>query len=82
MPALTHYPPGISNSNQEASIAGSVAAAHYIRSVAPVYNIPVVLHTVCEDSVDASDIELNVIGSLREETSAVVRWNGKMTLAK
>ncbi|KAF2103865.1 putative fructose-bisphosphate aldolase 1 [Rhizodiscina lignyota] len=36
---------GVSNSNQEASIAGAVAAAHYIRSVAPIYNIPVVLHT-------------------------------------
>jgi len=36
---------GVDNKNQEASIAGSVAAAHYIRSVAPLYNVPVVLHT-------------------------------------
>jgi fructose-bisphosphate aldolase class II len=36
---------GVSNSNQEASIAGSIAAAHYIRSIAPSYGIPVVLHT-------------------------------------
>lgn len=36
---------GIDNKNQEASIAGAVAAAHYIRAVAPVYGIPVVLHT-------------------------------------
>jgi fructose-bisphosphate aldolase class II len=36
---------GVSNSNQEASIAGSIAAAHYIRSIAPTYGIPVVLHT-------------------------------------
>ncbi len=38
---------GIANSKekQEASVAGAVAAAHYIRSVAPVYEIPVVLHT-------------------------------------
>ncbi|KAF1920897.1 hypothetical protein BDU57DRAFT_509368 [Ampelomyces quisqualis] len=36
---------GIDNKNQEASIAGSVAAAHFIRSVAPLYNVPVVLHT-------------------------------------
>lgn len=36
---------GIDNKNQEASIAGAVAAAHYIRSIAPTYGIPVVLHT-------------------------------------
>ncbi|KAJ5683788.1 Fructose-bisphosphate aldolase [Penicillium maclennaniae] len=36
---------GVSNDGQAASIAGAVAAAHYIRSVAPVYGIPVILHT-------------------------------------
>jgi fructose-bisphosphate aldolase, class II len=36
---------GLSNDGQAASIAGSVAAAHYIRSIAPAYEIPVVLHT-------------------------------------
>ncbi|MCJ1359107.1 MAG: Fructose-bisphosphate aldolase 1 [Icmadophila ericetorum] len=36
---------GVSNSNQEASIAGAIAGAHYIRSVAPAYGIPVILHT-------------------------------------
>ncbi|KAI4738880.1 fructose-BISphosphate ALDOLASE, class II, partial [Aureobasidium sp. EXF-12298] len=36
---------GVDNKNQEASIAGSIAAAHYIRAVAPAYGIPVVLHT-------------------------------------
>lgn len=36
---------GVDNKNQEASIAGAVAAAHYIRSVAPIYGVPVVLHT-------------------------------------
>lgn len=36
---------GVSNSNQAASIAGGIAAAHYIRSIAPSYGIPVVLHT-------------------------------------
>ncbi|CAF9928848.1 MAG: Fructose-bisphosphate aldolase 1 [Heterodermia speciosa] len=36
---------GVGNSKQEASIGGAVAAAHYIRSIAPYYNIPVVLHT-------------------------------------
>jgi len=36
---------GVGNKNQEASIAGAVAAAHYIRAVAPAYGIPVVLHT-------------------------------------
>ena len=36
---------GVDNKNQEASIAGSIAAAHYIRAIAPTYGIPVVLHT-------------------------------------
>ncbi|KAJ5728259.1 Fructose-bisphosphate aldolase 1 [Penicillium malachiteum] len=36
---------GVSNDGQAASIAGAVAAAHYIRSIAPAYGIPVVLHT-------------------------------------
>lgn len=31
---------GVSNTDQAASIAGSVAAAHYIRAIAPAYNIP------------------------------------------
>ena len=37
---------GVGNSKQEASIGGAVAAAHYIRAVAPLYGVPVVLHTV------------------------------------
>jgi len=36
---------GVSNDGQNAAIAGGIAAAHYIRSIAPVYGIPVVLHT-------------------------------------
>jgi fructose-bisphosphate aldolase class II len=38
---------GIANSaeKQEASVAGAIACAHYVRSVAPLYGIPVVLHT-------------------------------------
>jgi len=36
---------GLSNDGQAASVAGSVAAAHYIRAIAPAYGIPVVLHT-------------------------------------
>jgi fructose-bisphosphate aldolase class II len=36
---------GVSNGDQTASIAGSIAAAHYVRSLAPTYGIPVVLHT-------------------------------------
>lgn len=36
---------GISNSNQEGSVAGAIAAAYYIRSVAPLYNVPVILHS-------------------------------------
>lgn len=33
---------GIGNSNNEASILGSVAGAHYVRSVASAYGIPVI----------------------------------------
>nr|AAL25625.2 fructose 1,6-biphosphate aldolase 1 [Paracoccidioides brasiliensis]AAL34519.2 fructose 1,6-biphosphate aldolase 1 [Paracoccidioides brasiliensis] len=36
---------GVPNGKQEASVAGAIAAAHYIRSIAPSYGIPVVLHT-------------------------------------
>ncbi|KIW97512.1 fructose-bisphosphate aldolase 1 [Cladophialophora bantiana CBS 173.52] len=36
---------GVKNDKQQASIAGAVAAAHYIRCVAPAYGVPVVLHT-------------------------------------
>lgn len=36
---------GVKNSDQHASIEGAIAAAHYIRAVAPVYGVPVVLHT-------------------------------------
>ncbi|CCK68375.1 fructose-bisphosphate aldolase FBA1 KNAG_0A07220 [Huiozyma naganishii CBS 8797] len=36
---------GVSNDGQNASIQGSIAAAHYIRAIAPAYGIPVVLHS-------------------------------------
>jgi len=36
---------GVANGSQEASIAGAIAGAHYIRAIAPSYNIPVILHT-------------------------------------
>ncbi|KAI1641103.1 hypothetical protein F4809DRAFT_587350 [Biscogniauxia mediterranea] len=36
---------GVPNTDQFASIQGSIAGAHYIRAIAPAYNIPVVLHT-------------------------------------
>ncbi|MCJ1329061.1 Fructose-bisphosphate aldolase 1 [Thelotrema lepadinum] len=36
----------INNANQEASVAGAIAAAHFIRAVAPIYGVPVVLHTL------------------------------------
>ncbi|OHE93482.1 fructose-bisphosphate aldolase [Colletotrichum orchidophilum] len=38
---------GIPNSadKQEASVAGAIAAAHYITSIAPIYGVPVVLHS-------------------------------------
>lgn len=38
---------GIKNDadKQQASVAGAIAAAHFIRAIAPAYGIPVVLHT-------------------------------------
>lgn len=36
---------GVDNKDQSASIQGSIAAAHYIRAIAPAYGIPVILHT-------------------------------------
>ncbi|CEQ39940.1 SPOSA6832_01523 [Sporobolomyces salmonicolor] len=36
---------GVANDKQQASIAGAVAAAHYIRAIAPIYGVPVVLHS-------------------------------------
>lgn len=36
---------GVSNENQQAAIAGSVAGAKYVHEVAALYGIPVVLHT-------------------------------------
>ena len=36
---------GVANGDQQASIAGAIAGAHYIRAIAPSYEIPVILHT-------------------------------------
>lgn len=36
---------GVSNTDQKASIQGAIAAAHYVKALAPAYGIPVVLHT-------------------------------------
>ncbi|KAH8798439.1 hypothetical protein DL96DRAFT_1781578 [Flagelloscypha sp. PMI_526] len=36
---------GLANDKQQASIAGAIAAAHHIRTVAPAYGVPVVLHS-------------------------------------
>jgi fructose-bisphosphate aldolase class II len=36
---------GLDNKDQKASIAGSIAAAHFVRAIAPSYGIPVVLHS-------------------------------------
>ncbi|KAH9886862.1 hypothetical protein F4778DRAFT_442963 [Xylariomycetidae sp. FL2044] len=36
---------GVSNTDQFASIQGAIAGAHFVRSLAPAYGIPVVLHT-------------------------------------
>ena len=36
---------GVPNGSQEASIAGGIAGAAYIRAIAPAHGIPVILHT-------------------------------------
>ncbi|EOD46290.1 Ketose-bisphosphate aldolase class-2 [Neofusicoccum parvum] len=36
---------GVDNKDQFASIQGAIAAAHYIRAIAPAYGVPVILHT-------------------------------------
>lgn len=36
---------GLANDKQQASIAGAVAAAQFIRAIAPSYGVPVILHT-------------------------------------
>ncbi|WFD31366.1 Fructose-bisphosphate aldolase 1 [Malassezia sp. CBS 17886] len=36
---------GLPNDKQQASVAGSVAAAEYIRAIAPSYGVPVILHS-------------------------------------
>ncbi|KAF8876175.1 hypothetical protein BD779DRAFT_1677924 [Infundibulicybe gibba] len=36
---------GLANDKQQASIAGAVAAAHHVRTVAKAYGVPVVLHS-------------------------------------
>ncbi|TIA79494.1 hypothetical protein E3P77_03379 [Wallemia ichthyophaga] len=36
---------GLPNDKQQASVAGSVALAHHVRTVAPLYGVPVILHS-------------------------------------
>ncbi|QSL66981.1 hypothetical protein MERGE_001368 [Pneumocystis wakefieldiae] len=36
---------GLNNDKQQASIAGAISAAYFVRSIAPHYDIPVILHT-------------------------------------
>ncbi|KAI9315472.1 fructose-bisphosphate aldolase, class II [Dichotomocladium elegans] len=36
---------GLDNTNQQASVLGAITGAHYVRSVAKAYGIPVVLHS-------------------------------------
>ena len=70
--------PGVGNSKQEASVGGAVAAAHYIRSVAPCYDIPVVLHTVRRGSLHVSADVLSETGPLCEKAFAMARRHGKV----
>jgi len=36
---------GLKNDQQQGSIAGAVAAAHYVRAIAPAYGVPVIMHS-------------------------------------
>ncbi|KAI8807539.1 fructose-bisphosphate aldolase, class II [Cladochytrium replicatum] len=36
---------GLANDKQQASIAGAVAGAHFVRQIAPLYGIPVIVHS-------------------------------------
>lgn len=36
---------GLKNDKQQGSIAGAVAAAHYVRAIAPAYGVPVIMHS-------------------------------------
>jgi len=36
---------GLKNDQQQGSVAGAVAAAHYIRAIAPAYGVPVIIHS-------------------------------------
>ncbi|KNG46956.1 fructose-bisphosphate aldolase 1 [Stemphylium lycopersici] len=63
---------GVANSNQEASIAGSIAAAHYIRSIAPSYGIPMIEMEIGitggeEDGVSNEDVDNNLLYTQPED---------------
>jgi fructose-bisphosphate aldolase class II len=36
---------GLNNKDQQASVAGAVSGAHHVRQLAPLYGVPVILHT-------------------------------------
>lgn len=36
---------GVDNKDHKASIEGAIAGAYYIKRVAPMYGVPVILHT-------------------------------------
>jgi len=36
---------GLKNENQRAAVAGAVSAAHHVRRMAPLYGVPVIMHT-------------------------------------
>lgn len=50
---------GLKNGNQEGSIAGAVAAAHYIRAIAPAYGMCVLRN-------ESKRLELALINSLAQ----------------
>ncbi|KAG7143880.1 Fructose-bisphosphate aldolase like protein [Verticillium longisporum] len=89
---------GVTNSaeKQEASVAGAVAAAHYIRAIAPIYGVPVVLHTDhcakkllpwLDGMLDADEAEFKKSGTplfsshMIDLSEEEVKWNIDTTAA-
>jgi Fructose/tagatose bisphosphate aldolase len=68
---------GIKNSaeKQEASVAGAIAAAHYIRSIAPLYGIPVVRTFFSLELRRKVANRPSPHGPLRQEAPALAGWH-------
>merc|ERR1711939_740935 len=74
---------GIDNKDQSASISGAIAAAHYIRAVAPAYGVPVVLHTDhcakkllpwLDGMLDADEKHIKATGDYLKRAAPMKQW--------